>query len=764
MPKKGSRVEINTFIQGLITEASPLNFPANASLDEDNFELNRDGTRDRRLGMDFEPNFSLIDIAETTSSVSAAALNTFKWYSVNGLTSKEFLVAQVNRKIFFFDLERTVLSDEGYKGTVTLSSLPENVRYSFAALEGKLVVAAGTADIAVVAYDEILETFSASYSRLTTRDSWGVQVPSSNYETDVSFRGTSLPIEHRYNLQNQSWGIPRKNKAGTLVNPVTQYFTDLAVYPSNSEVVWTGLQYQPIVGAADPFERMYTNLYTEVLGSSLKAAKGYFVIDALARGTSRQAVYAANSTKYPALGTTTAALPDDTTPGGATCLTSFAGRVFYAGFSGAVEDGDSRSPVLSDHVMFSKLVRSPEDITKCYSDGDPTSRESNDLVDTDGGFIRISGANGIVSLQNIETHLLVFATNGVWSISGGSDFGFSATNYKVSRVSVFGSLSDSSVVREGGRIFYWAEDGIYVIAKNQYGELSVESLTKTTIQTLYENIPTASKTKAIGTYDMFTKKLRWIYKEGALFTPASVTRELIFDLSLNAFYTSTIKRAPGNVIEVMGVFPSAAFNTGSAFEPVFVGTDAVLVGTEQVGFSSDIRKSGIQSLRYLTFQSVGSDVNITFAYYQDSTFVDWYSLDNVGVDAKAFLVTGSQTAGDSAIEKQIPYLIMHFRRTEINVVDFIPERQSSCFARSQWNWADSAVSGKWSPLFQAYRYRQPRFVTGPNDDYDNGYETVVTKNKMRGRGKAFALYLETEAGKDCRILGWSLTLNANSTT
>lgn len=205
MPKKGSRVEINTFVQGLITEASPLNFPANASLDEDNFELNRDGTRDRRLGMDFEPNFSLIDIAETTSTVSTAALNTFKWYSINGLTSKEFLVAQVNRKIFFFDLESTVLSDEGYKGTVTLSSLPENVRYSFAALEGKLVVAAGTADIAVVAYDETLETFSASYSRLTTRDVWGVQVPSSNYETDVSFRGTSLPIEHRYNLQNQSW-------------------------------------------------------------------------------------------------------------------------------------------------------------------------------------------------------------------------------------------------------------------------------------------------------------------------------------------------------------------------------------------------------------------------------------------------------------------------------------------------------------------------------------------------------------------------------
>ena len=49
--------ELNTFVKGLITEATPLTFPANASLDEDNFVLNRQGSRQRRFGMNFEEDF-----------------------------------------------------------------------------------------------------------------------------------------------------------------------------------------------------------------------------------------------------------------------------------------------------------------------------------------------------------------------------------------------------------------------------------------------------------------------------------------------------------------------------------------------------------------------------------------------------------------------------------------------------------------------------------------------------------------------------------
>ncbi len=56
-----------SFIKGLVTEASPLTFPENASIDEQNFVLNRDGSRSRRLGIDYE--------AMDTESIIASALD-----------------------------------------------------------------------------------------------------------------------------------------------------------------------------------------------------------------------------------------------------------------------------------------------------------------------------------------------------------------------------------------------------------------------------------------------------------------------------------------------------------------------------------------------------------------------------------------------------------------------------------------------------------------------------------------------------------------
>ena len=51
--------EYNSFVRGLITEASPLTYPENASIDEENFILNRNGSRRRRQGIDYESSYAL---------------------------------------------------------------------------------------------------------------------------------------------------------------------------------------------------------------------------------------------------------------------------------------------------------------------------------------------------------------------------------------------------------------------------------------------------------------------------------------------------------------------------------------------------------------------------------------------------------------------------------------------------------------------------------------------------------------------------------
>lgn len=58
-----------TFVKGMITEASPLTYPEDASYDEDNMILYRKGNRSRRLGIDFESGYELL----TLDGESAAA-------------------------------------------------------------------------------------------------------------------------------------------------------------------------------------------------------------------------------------------------------------------------------------------------------------------------------------------------------------------------------------------------------------------------------------------------------------------------------------------------------------------------------------------------------------------------------------------------------------------------------------------------------------------------------------------------------------------
>lgn len=729
MPKTGQRAEVNTFIQGLITEASPLNFPPNASKEEENFILNRDGTRNRRLGMDVEEGFPFVSTSLTALNVESAGKNTFKWTSVSGIETLEILVVQLLNELTFYKIENDLLT---FLDTFVCFSFSSTVSFSFASIEGKLVVAAGENIIEVISYDVGLGSVSAIEQTLKVRDFWGMEVPSSLYETDKAFRDVSIPAEHRYNLQNQSWGIARKDKAGTLGDPIELYDPTTHIHPSNSEVVWTGLQYQPIVGATDPFERIYPNLYVERLGANINAPKGYYIIDVLDRGESREEEFAANYTRSGSVLTVPSlSAPADKTLGGATVITEFAGRVFYAGFSGELEAGDARSPNLSNFILFSQLVKSASDLPKCYQDGDPTSRDTSDIVDTDGGFVRIAGAKKILSLQKMGSSLIVLSDNGIWAVSGGGDFGFTPTNFKVTKISTFGCISDSSVVSQGSTVAYWGVGGIYTISRDKFAELIVNNISQTTIQTYYDEITLTSKVNCVGVYNENTKKISWLFKEGVIFSEGSVTKELVLDTTLSCFYVNRIIGVP---------FSAPFFTRVECMLPFYTNRTI-----------------------YLTLKVSAGIYGLAFSSYNNVRFREWETFDGFGVDAKAFLRTGSQIAGDSAVHKQVSYLVLHFKKTE-SVTDDLgePLDQSSCLFSTYWDWSVNTNSNKVGRLQQGYRYRRPYFANLPNTDYDNGFELVTTKSKVRGRGRAFGLYFETEPFKDCNITGWNLTINGDA--
>lgn len=754
MPKNSTQIEFKNFIKGLVDVASPLNFPDNASFDEENFELNRDGTRNRRLGFDVESGAVYYNLLNSTYLNSFDPV-IFKWKDAAGQVDKDFLIVQDGNTLHIFDLINRQLSINGFVSSIELTDFPPNSAYSFASVDGRLVVACGEPSVALITFVD--PGFDIEYIRLKTRDLWGIPT-NDQYDTDESFRG-ALNARHNYNLQNQSWGIPRRNRFGQLIDPVAFYIQSLRVAPSNSEVVWTGLQFQAVGSGNEPFERLWPNMWEEALGANVKSSKGYFIIDVVDRGRSRAEQFANNWTKYPQLTYSSIDLEADRTPGGPSFVKEFAGRIFYAGFQGKVIDPNSRSPNLSNYVFFSQLVKSKADYAKCYQAGDPTSRESSDIVDTDGGFIRISGAEQIIALETIGNSLIVLATNGVWAIVGGSDYGFTATNFRVDKITSFGCVSAKSVVSDGGKVFYWSDTGIYLIMQGEVGGMTASNITENTIQNLYDDIDNSVKQKATAVYDTLTKKIKWLYRTGDYFDPDTEMYEIILDTTIGSFYKFKIYNTENNEYGIVQGFDTNRFELDEIDSLVLVDSDGVVSNTDPVVISDLLKTGAIRNTRYLVLKNTDTGVKFTFGYYYNNSFRDWDE-----IDASAYLITGDITTGNIAIKKQIPYIFIAMARTEVgtdgsgNLLG-----TSSCIFTTQWDWSTSSAANRWSNPQQAYRLKRVLLNDVSQNADISGTRLVVTKNKARGSGRSFAIKFEAEPLKDCKLVGWNLSLNGTST-
>lgn len=762
--------EIRAFSKGIITEASPLTFPDNASIDENNLVIENDGSRRRRFGMNFEPNYA---VTTTTQQVTAdLAFSSFMWKSPGGYTELEFVAVQTGNQLFIFDSSTRPVSNSLIFSD-TFTSDPATT-FSMTSVDGLMIVASKSA--AIKTYDWNGSTITSSTGRLKIRDLFGVEDVVNGMDlldgTNIAFRPTTLTQAHTYNLRNQTYATPRYYmEIETLNDPIfsfrDRYPTDVPgenKFPANSDSVVPYL-YADANDADDRNTRRYFSGdgIVNPLGTN-RAPVGYFIIDALNRGASRISECAKLKQQYPQNQYDVTTLPADTTPDGASVAASFAGRVWFAGFSSKIIGGDKESPRMGSYVLFSRLVKNTSDVYRCYQEGDPTSSETPDLVDTDGGFIRLDGANNIQKLVNVGDALIVIAENGVWRITGGSGYGFKATDYLTNKVTEHGSISPSAVVIIDNTVMYWSEDGIYHIAPNQYGDWTASNLSTNTIQKLFDNIPFTEKVRAQGLFDSYQRKVRWLYNtELAEDVPS---KELILDVNLGSFYTSSVQQLSGEIFpKPVSIIKVPPFTVGEE-EVVVVNNifDTVVNSAgDSVAIKDRIQNNSVSELMYLTaYQPTSGTFKFTFSYYYDSSFKDWTSYNGEGVDAPAFLVTGWTGFGDFQRQKQIPYLTIYALKTETGFDnDLVPINSSSIITQSQWSWTNSSESGKWGVPFQAYRHSRLWAPTSSSDGFDNGEYVVTTRNKLRGRGNVLSLKFSTEPGKDFKLLGWSYIVNVN---
>lgn len=716
----------NQNVQGLFTEGSPLNFPAGATVRDENFILNTDGSRERRLGLGLEASYTPSGSVQFYSTDKTFV---FDWDAVGNDGNKNYAAVFSDGFLVFYDKSAESLSSglvTSFSATVTTGAN----QLSATPINGKLVITGLVGDEIQVFYEED-QTIKKKTYNIKVRDIWGV-----DDSLEVDQRSKSLTSSHAYNLANQGW-----NYRSALV--LREGGDGPQIWPSNADVYTLGIS--PDVAKSFFDERPYVN---PPFGNT-PSAKGSAIAELTNMGQDRldHAV---------GKGFSNVNLSDvaDYNATGPRACASYAGRVFYAGFINSSNAVNDTYPDLTSLIAFSQSVYKDQDINRCYQEADPAD-ENGSIVASDGGTLQIAGSGFIYKLLPAGRSLIVFASEGVWEIYS-TDQLFSATNYQIRKISDIGCHNPQSVILVESVPMYWTDYGIYALQPDQVSESFVASnITADTIQTYYDDIDAASTRRAVGFYDKFDKKARWLFSsDGDL--PSNLDTELVFDSRLQSWYTNVYPTVAGK--DISGMVSLNAFSEISGNQGVISQADNVIVGTDEVVVPASIPEKGKRSYKYLVNNTVNSKYE--FFEFNRADFKDFGEQD-----AQALMITGPYTGGDSVRRKNSSYLIMQLRKTELGYTEVGDELQpvnpGSCLVEAKWDWTDNSVAGKFVNPIEMYRHQRHYIPTGPSDGYDNGYPVMTTKSRLRGSGRALTLQITSSPEKDLNILGWNIQITQN---
>lgn len=747
------------FSKGLVTEVSPLAYPENASIDEDNCEILSNGDRVRRFGFD---RITTVDALPTKMITTTVAndrrIHSHVWTTVDNNPDLDFLVVFINGTIYFYEI--TGVGDElpaytekaftidlsSYKLSTATASDVDNSHVSFASGKGELfIVNKYIEPLRVQFFDGEEETFVVSTITIKVRDHYGIEDG-----LGVEEEPTTLSAEHHYNLLNQGWlfpggtsssgsagadplitppgqlgrrftqrdyltydYVPVFNVDGTTpsnAGPIQQYFTAIGRYPSNAKVWWAGKDAE---GNFDP------QLLLKTFFGNTRAARGHFVINAFAKNRSEVSTIAGLDTE------TINTRPE------AICFTS--GRVFFGHES---------------TVYMSPVLETTDRVGQCYQEADPTSEDISDLIPTDGGFIEIPDADHILSLKPLADGIVVLARNGVWFINSGGQ-GFTAIDYTINKVSDIGIQARESAVIAGEMLFWWTKQGIQVItpATGQFGAIpgkfQQQNITEQTIKTFYNEINEFTRDSVKGAYDPSSNAVYWLYKNEAN------TRErkiLKFDLRFNAFIPSTIT---GTTVVPMDLFIGQYYVKNAQY-PTFL----TFLGIQKRWNSpSQSYRDFLCNCQFVERRYV--DGKDGFDNHRGTIGGEFPDPDYIKDNYESYIESGYEVMEDGLRKKQTPFLGVFFKK-QFNLSGV----SSSCFMLVKWSWSNNESSNKWHGPIQVYRPRTTPALASLDEDY---YDVIYSRNKVRGSGRAIQFrFYENRENYAFRLTGWHAFYQGNT--
>lgn len=761
MPQEIRKNPVVNLSRGLVTEQNPLTPVENSTVDELNMDIALDGSRYSRAGLAYlhnrNENHPDLQTPSTTETIPDDGFwNTFVWNNPNNVEGISILVLQYVATVSSVDTTKVRLIpindffNQGNRAIAASISLTFSgasaQRLDFTTIKGSLIIT-GTDTFPVKVDLDFGSSGSAPFYTVSSNN-----VFSDVLERDFKVIGTNNPTKSR------------------LTSDFTKYDTVNAGWNATALTAWQ-------TGASSANQPPLNSRWYQDKDAS--GAFNYSLWNARQKGSTRIGAGSAiisvcqdlNNTgaltsredwmndEHPTLAPATANYFLNNDPD----LETGRERLRYcATFAGRVWFGGHPHKTLHNRVFFSQVVEEDSQIFKCYQQYDPTSDNLSDLIDSDGGSIFIEDMSDCTGFKVFGDSLIVFGANGVWAIRGNLEGqGFSATSFRVDKISNEGVEYKESAVVAQNTLYYVNKFGVNIVTRTNGNTFSHQNISRPVIQKYWRDNYEPNIQDVRSVYDPLKLQIQWLFSSEQNSVRDKV---LVLDLTNQAFLPWTFDTS----LKVRDAFYYEANTVDGA------------TSFEDYGGKEGPRTTELSKVIYVVYDGgvLPDDSRIHLAGGADSTQAMWNLADMsapINVDLKTYTTGETDTPFTSYLETPPNYFgDMHNDKDSPEIITYSVKEKKFHFPFPV-NYSSKKIetetriklSHSWDfePFeneVDAYQsYSSNTILTTPTGvvgDEEYTFKNAIhnKKNQFHGRGKGLKLRFENDGIYPVKLLGYSV--------
>jgi hypothetical protein len=776
----------NNFTKGLITESTGLNFPENAATSTDNCVYTLVGDVTRRLGINYETNFSLNNVPNNN-----AAYHTFKWDNAGGDGQTQIVVSQVGATLHFYLSSAATatnpLSSQLLTSTVNLisftasgGSFDTSQECQFDSGNGFLFVFHPDCDPFYCTFTAGTNAISANTINIQIRDFQGLPEPG----IPTNFRPTNLTNYHQYNLTNQgwatspTWNFTSHSHIGVSVGNTAQFTDAPAGLPTSvgsSVTIQGGISWIQ-AGATQPTTSLLViyGIISSYSGSVMNVTINNFTIDRPVDGVIHDEIW------YVQQGAAVSYVTSwkNTTgnyPSNADVWWNFKDGTGAFNPSATLNNLTLTSPAPKGSVILNAFNQQPSAVTGIGGLGVTSTTVRPRTGCWFQGRVWYAGADASSTSNGVTSQFYTWTENIYFSqIQVGTDtsafgqcyqqndptsetlFNLLPTDGGVINIPGSGSIYSLFPIQNGLLVF--AANGVWFITGSQGIGFSATDYTITKISQV-RSISSTSFVNVLGLPYFWNEE--GIYavmpqQSGALtVSPLTVGTILAFFNEIPLSSRKYVRGAydPINYI-IQWVYRSTPetsandrynfdrvlnFNTyNKAFFPYTIS------GSPHVCSILYVASPGGTSAPdpVVKFFTQDPSDNFTFSEEYDESYLDFLSFDGIGADYTSFFITGYKLRGQAIKTFEVQY---------VNMFSRMNNAENSYKFQTLWDFSNQLNSNRWSTIQVI-------------NNIDTRFDTVSRRHKVRGRGYALQFKVASVTGQPFDIQGWAVVDLVNQGT